>query len=93
MSDSKSSIVKTPEELGRKARKMRKSQKVSINNAAPILNLGTRFISEVERGKDTAELGKVLKMLDGIGLAVMVLPKATAQQLDRQLMSDSKSKK
>ena len=38
-------------------------------------NLGTRFLSELERGKATAELGKVLKALQTLGLEVVIQPR------------------
>ena len=35
-----------------------------------------RFLSEFERGKDTAELGKALAALAALGLEVVVRPRA-----------------
>ena len=37
-------------------------------------SLSTRFLSEFERGKETAEIGKVLKTLRIPGLDVLVQP-------------------
>jgi len=88
MKQQSSFIIRTTKDLGQKARHQRKLQKMSIENTAPLLNLGPRFISEVERGKETAAFGKVLQLLDGIGLAVMVLPKSQAQKIERQLTAD-----
>jgi len=87
-SDKTSFIVRSAAELGQAARQQRKRQQVSITEVAPLINLGPRFISEVERGKDTAEIGKVLQLLDGLGLAVLILPKSVAQKLDRSLRAD-----
>ena len=51
-------------------------------------NLGMRFLSELERGKATAELGKVLKALQTLGLEVVIQPRhgtgmASSQQDER----------
>jgi hypothetical protein len=36
-------------------------------------------LSELERGKATAELGKVLRLLRGLGLELAVTPRGGAQ--------------
>ena len=44
-----------------------------------------RFLSEFERGKDTAEIGKVLAALAALGLEVVVKPRAlVARPSDRE---------
>ncbi|HEY3860123.1 MAG TPA: hypothetical protein VGM47_11000 [Gammaproteobacteria bacterium] len=37
--------------------------------------MGPRFIAELERGKDTAELGKALHVIQQLGLDVWVVPR------------------
>ena len=37
-----------------------------------------RFLSELERGKATAEVGKVLSALDQLGLEVIIQPKGAS---------------
>lgn len=37
-------------------------------NAAGLCGVGERFLSELERGKTTVELGKVLQVLNRLGL-------------------------
>lgn len=76
-------IVRGVEDIGSLIRLARKNQGFSINNTAPLVNLSTKFISEVERGKDTAELGKVLKLLDGVGLTLVAVPKPYAKQIEQ----------
>lgn len=85
-------IVRTPSDLGDKARQYRKGQNVSIEDTAPMVNLGQRFISELERGKETAEIGKVLQLLNGIGLSVMIIPTHVASKIDHQLTMEAKGK-
>jgi transcriptional regulator with XRE-family HTH domain len=39
-------------------------------DAAGLCGVGERFLSELERGKTTAELGKVLQVLNRLGLRI-----------------------
>lgn len=64
-------------ELGRLAREHRKSRGLTLEAVSGLSNLGTRFLSEFERGKETAEIGKVLKTLKILGLEVIIRPRGT----------------
>ena len=68
-------IVRNAEELGRLARAHRKKRGIPIETIAGLGNLGKRFLSEFERGKETAEIGKVLKALNTLGLDVIIQPR------------------
>lgn len=46
----------------------RKSRKYSQQEFADLTGVGRRFISELESGKPTAEIGKVLQVLTALGL-------------------------
>lgn len=59
-------------ELGLIVRKARKEAKLTQAKAAGMCNVGTRFLSDLENGKATVELGKVLQVLRGFGLTVTV---------------------
>lgn len=67
--------IQSAEELGKLARTHRKQQKLTLETLSGLGNLSTRFLSEFERGKETAELGKVLKALHTLGLEVVVQPR------------------
>ena len=41
-------------------------------NAAGLCGVGERFLSELERGKPTVELGKVLQVLNRLGLHLVL---------------------
>lgn len=41
---------------------------LALKEACRLAGLGIRFLSEFERGKETAEIGKVLTVLDALGL-------------------------
>ncbi len=65
-------VVRSADELGQLARAHRKQRKLTLETISGLANLSTRFLSEFERGKETAELGKVLKALGTLGLEVVI---------------------
>ncbi|MEA3411414.1 MAG: transcriptional regulator [Pseudomonadota bacterium] len=67
--------VQTAEELGRLARAHRKHRRLTLETVSGLGNLSTRFLSEFERGKETAEIGKILKALRTLGLEVIIQPR------------------
>jgi len=75
MKEDLDSRVETSQQLGRLARAHRKSRGLTLETVSGLGNLSPRFLSEVERGKDTAEIGKVLKALRILGLEVIVRPR------------------
>lgn len=60
--------IKDPESMGVALRAHRKSMGLTQLDAAGLCGVGERFLSELERGKATAELGKVLLVLNRLGL-------------------------
>lgn len=68
-------VVQTAEELGRLVRAHRKQRHLTLETVSGLGNLSTRFLSEFERGKETAEIGKILKTLRTLGLEVMIQPR------------------
>ncbi len=67
--------IRTAQELGRLARVHRKSRRLTLETVSGLGNLSTRFLSEFERGKETAEIGKILKALRTLGLEVVIQPR------------------
>jgi transcriptional regulator with XRE-family HTH domain len=67
--------IQTTEELGQLARVHRKQRRLTLETISGLGNLSTRFLSEFERGKETAEIGKVLKALRTLGLEVIIQPR------------------
>lgn len=49
--------------LGSYIRKVRKAQHLTLEEVANACGVGKRFLSELERGKPTVQLGKVLTIL------------------------------
>ncbi|TGD72149.1 transcriptional regulator [Mangrovimicrobium sediminis] len=70
--------IRTAEDLGKLVRAHRKQRKLTLETISGLGNLSTRFLSEFERGKETAELGKVLTALRTLGLEVVVQPRGHA---------------
>jgi HTH-type transcriptional regulator/antitoxin HipB len=60
----------TPEELGRYIRQTRKSLGVTQERLALTAGTGLRFISDLENGKPTCELGKVLTVMHRLGIEI-----------------------
>jgi transcriptional regulator with XRE-family HTH domain len=67
--------IQTTKELGQMVRAHRKSRRLTLETISGLGNLSTRFLSEFERGKETAEIGKILKALRTLGLEVIIQPR------------------
>jgi len=55
-------------QLGELLRRKRKAQRLTQGQVAEFCGVSVKFISEVERGKETAEIGKVLYLLTSLGI-------------------------
>ena len=55
-------------ELGRAIRAERKRTGLRQDELAALCGIGTRFLSELENGKDTVEFGRVARVLEALGL-------------------------
>jgi HTH-type transcriptional regulator / antitoxin HipB len=65
-------LIRTSQELGELVRKTRLAQGVKQIDLAGFGNTGNRFVVDLERGKPTLQLQKVLDMLNLLGLEVVV---------------------
>ena len=61
-------IAKNSEELGFVIRSRRKQLKVTQKDLALTCGTGLRFIIDLEKGKPTCQTGKMLKVLNALGL-------------------------
>ena len=68
-------IIRSTEELGRIVRTHRKNRRLTLKTVSGLGNLSSRFLSEFERGKETAEVGKILTALRTVGLEIIVRPR------------------
>ncbi len=67
-----SAKIRTPEALGALLRKYRQEKNMTQLDIAGLANTGNRFIGELEKGKPTVQLHLVLKILDLLGLEVVI---------------------
>ena len=58
--------------LGRKVRELRRDQKVTQAQLAGLANTGTRFVSDLENGKETCQIGKMLRVLETLGVDMLI---------------------
>ena len=70
--------VPTVLDLGQLMRSHRKARGWTLKTVSGFANVSMRFLSELERGKETAEIGKALHALRLIGLEVVILPRREA---------------
>ena len=59
-------------EIGARIREIRKAQRVSQETLAGLAGTGQRYISELERGKATARIGEMMKVLDALGAGLYI---------------------
>ncbi|MDG9967152.1 MAG: helix-turn-helix domain-containing protein [Achromobacter sp.] len=67
--------VQTSAEVGELVRAVRRSQGLLQADLAGLSGTGNRFVVDLERGKPTLQLQKVLDALDLLGLEVQIAPK------------------
>lgn len=69
--------VESVADLGLPLRAARKGARVRLDDLADIAGVSKQFVSDVEYGKQTVQLGRVLKLLAEMGLQLTVdLPPA-----------------
>ena len=61
-------MISKPEELGRIVKQERKAMGLTQADLALTSGTGTRFISDLESGKPTCQIGKTLTVLKTLGL-------------------------
>ena len=64
--------IRDTRELGRLIRRHRQNMGLTQLDTAGLCGVGERFLSELERGKPTASLGKTLQVLNRLGLKIRV---------------------
>ncbi|NEZ04276.1 helix-turn-helix transcriptional regulator [Wenzhouxiangella sp. XN201] len=74
--------LRTPAELGAALRAQRKAQGLTLEQLSGLSGLGMRFLSELERGKATAELGKTLEVIALLGLDCFLVPRSSTNSAE-----------
>ena len=60
------------EDLGQHIRKKRKASSLRIDDAAALCGVSVDLLSRLENGKSGVATDRVLKVLDGLGLVMLV---------------------
>ena len=63
-------LIKTPSDIGTEVRQARKNLKVTQEQLALTSGTGLRFVIDLEKGKPTCQVGKILQVLNTLGLTV-----------------------
>jgi y4mF family transcriptional regulator len=64
--------INAPSDLGTVVRRARRAQQLRQEDLALVTGVGVRFIGDLERGKRSVEIGKVLRVLAALGLLLDV---------------------
>jgi transcriptional regulator with XRE-family HTH domain len=64
--------IQHPKELGIAIRATRKAQQVRLDDVAGSAGVGHVFVREVEHGKESVSLGKVMQLMRELGLKLTV---------------------
>ena len=77
--------VHTVEDAGLVIRAMRKHSNVRIDDFALTAKVSKQFMTDVENGKPSVQMGRVLALLKGLGVRVVLeFPDAVAPSLQRE---------
>jgi len=68
-----STKVNNPKELGEYFCKERKRLKLTQKEISEFTDVGRKFVLELEKGKVTAQIGKVFEVLNGLGLELHLI--------------------
>lgn len=63
-------VIVSPSDIGSLVRRARETRNLSQQSFADLAGVGRRFLSELENGKPTLELGKVLKVTRAAGISL-----------------------
>ena len=64
--------IRSTEDLGRVVRAVRKSTRMRQDDLAAVVGVSQQFAVDVERGKATVQFGRVLRLLEELGISLNV---------------------
>ncbi len=67
--------ISSANQLGALVRRRRREAGAGQAQAAGLAGVGIRFLSELERGKETAELGRTIRVMQRLGLELWIVPR------------------
>ena len=73
--------VHTLQDLGRLIRERRRTSGLRIDDAAALCGVSVDLLSRLENGRSGVSSDRVLKVLDGLGLAMLIIDKAKVAKI------------
>jgi len=70
----------TTEQIGKLIRETRKTLGVTQKDLSLTSGTGPRFVIDLEKGKETCEVGKVLTILHTLGIKMILTPPAAGAE-------------
>ena len=67
-------MAHTPTDIGKTIRQTRKAMGITQKDLALTSGTGLRFIIDLEKGKETCQLGKTLTVLQTLGIKIALTP-------------------
>ena len=64
--------IQNPEQIGVAIRARRRQLKVTQKDLAMTCGTGLRFIVDLEKGKPTCQIGKILQVLQALGIKLQI---------------------
>ena len=76
--------IKSVADLGLLARATRRGNHLRLDDVAGSANLGPVFVGDVEHGKETVQFGRVLRLLDELGIELIAdVPQAALGEIEK----------
>lgn len=66
--------IRNSKMLGQLIRDTRKQQGLNLETLAGLCGLSIRFLSELENGRETCGFGRVMRVLDALGIDLIAQP-------------------
>jgi len=66
--------IRLPKYMGRAIKDTRNKKKMTQSDLADITGVSVKFISDVERGKETVQMDKVFDLARALGLQIYLTP-------------------
>lgn len=74
-------VVHSLQDLGRLVRTQRRASGLRIDDTASLCGVSVDLLSRLENGQSGVSSQRLLKVLDGLGLAMLIVPKGQATKL------------
>jgi y4mF family transcriptional regulator len=75
--------IRSPEDLALVIRAVRKSTRMRQDDLAAVVGVSQQFAVDVERGKPTVQFGRVLRLLEELGVSLNVdIPDEASRKLE-----------